>query len=261
MSHAPYNWQDKNTCDSYDKTWEISLNEVHYGWLAPGEKTLGLLEDLPKGAKVLDVGCGMGENMTAMHKLQLDPYGIDISDSMLKKARRNLRQENVTTKQSDLQMRLKLCDMKSLQSQFKDKFHAIISAYSLEFLPNIQDFQQVVQSISDNMHRQGTFVFCVAHPTTHPDYPLIKNESVSMSNIVPTLMYSIKETIESLCNANFVIERIIEQQTFNPSQMKYEQACQFPYHFRKGRNPFHTLFDTFNNKNPHTLIYKARKML
>ena len=57
-------WDDDEFCDTYEQTWELSEQEVHYGWLAPGENTLKLVEGIClQGANVLDVGCGLGQNL------------------------------------------------------------------------------------------------------------------------------------------------------------------------------------------------------
>lgn len=260
MNAAHFDWLTKDTCQQYAKNWEISLDEVHYGWLAPGEKTLGLLADVPAGSKVIDVGCGMGENMAALGAMQLDPYGIDISDHMLRKARKNLRSRGIGTVRSDMRKRLRECDMLDLHREFpREKFRAAVSAYSLEFLPNVESFDRTVENVSDILEKDGTFVLCVAHPTSNPNYPRMTNETVPTGGDVSTLMYSVRDMVHSLCSAGFAVERIIEQQTPNPSALSYEEGKRFPYHFRNGRNPFHPLFDSQNNANPHTLVYKARK--
>lgn len=55
MPALPYDWSSKEACNGYEKTWEISREEMHYGWLSPGENTQRLLEDVPERSKALDV--------------------------------------------------------------------------------------------------------------------------------------------------------------------------------------------------------------
>jgi hypothetical protein len=55
------------------------------------------------------------------------------------------------------------------------------------------------------------------------------------------------------------IQRVVEQQTVNPSRLSYTDAKTFPYHFHAGRNPCVEKFDPFSNQFPHTVIYKAHK--
>ena len=82
------NWQDREYCRQYAETWEISTHEVHYGWLSPGENTLRLFSEISlEGAAVLDVGCGMGENLFSLNRRGAKCFGIDISEHMLSYAR------------------------------------------------------------------------------------------------------------------------------------------------------------------------------
>ncbi|MBI3331680.1 class I SAM-dependent methyltransferase [Candidatus Peregrinibacteria bacterium] len=260
MPALPYDWSAKEACDAYEKTWEISRREVHYGWLSPGENTLRLLEDVPERSKALDVGCGMGENIVALHRLKLDAYGLDLSSYMVRKARRTLREEGMESKSYGLRKRVRQCDARAFASEFRTKFDVVLAVYSLEFFKDIQEFRKAISEITKGMVGGGTFVLCISHPTTHPDYPRIKNETELVgTSSVPLLMYSIRDVVQTLCEEKLVVERVIEQQTRRPSRLTYEEAGQFPYHFREGKNPFSPLFDDLNDKNPHTLIYRTRK--
>ena len=49
-----------------------------------------LFDSLPKGAKVLDVGCGTGEHLLRAAKQGLKPSGIEPAPAMLEFARRNV---------------------------------------------------------------------------------------------------------------------------------------------------------------------------
>ena len=72
MHISSHSWEEKEACDLYEQTWEISTEDIHYGWLAPGEKSVQMLNDIPEGAKALDVGCGMGENVVALNNMNMD---------------------------------------------------------------------------------------------------------------------------------------------------------------------------------------------
>jgi hypothetical protein len=56
-----------------------------------------------------------------------------------------------------------------------------------------------------------------------------------------------------------MIDRVVEQQTINPSAITYEDSRQYPYHFHRDKNPCVEKFDRFSNDAPHTIIYKTRK--
>ena len=49
-----------------------------------------LFDSLPKGAKILDVGCGTGEHLARAAKKGLKPFGVEPAPSMLDFARRNV---------------------------------------------------------------------------------------------------------------------------------------------------------------------------
>ncbi len=106
----------------------------------------------------------MGENVIALRKMNLDPHGLDISRHMLRKARKKLSEHGLT----DASKRLKQCDLRGITSAFKNKFHAILAAYSLDFLPDLPAFRQSIQVVFDALEDDGTFVMCVSHPTAHP---------------------------------------------------------------------------------------------
>ncbi len=251
-----YDWLTPKVCNEYERTWEISTDEVHYGWLSSGEHTLQLLRDVQEGSPVLDAGCGMGENVIALRRMNLESHGLDISPHMLRKARKKLREHGLP----DANKRLKRCDVREIASAFKNKFHAILAAYSLDFLPDLQAFRQSIQIVSDALEDDGTFVMCISHPTAHPQYPRLINETMRTSEgALSVLIYSVRDAVSALCDSGMVIERVVEQQTMNPSRISYEEGQKFPYHFHEGKNPCAPLFDPVSNQNPHTIIYKARK--
>lgn len=211
---------------------------------------------MQEGSPVLDAGCGMGENVIALRKMNLESYGLDISPHMLRKARKKLREHGIT----DVKKRLKQCDVREIAASFKNKFQAVIAVYSLDFLPNMQEFRQSVESVTRALDENGSFIMAISHPTAHPNYPQLTNETMRTNEgALSVLIYSVRDAVSALCDSGMVIERIVEQQTMNPSQISYEEGQRFPYHFHQGKNPCAPLFDPISNKNPHSTIYKAKK--
>ncbi len=133
MPALPFDWSAKEACDTYEETWEISSKEVHYGWLSPGENALQLFSNVPSGSKALDVGCGMGENVLALHEKGLEAYGLDFSRHMVQKARRNLKTGGMESKPAKIAQHIRYCDARSISSEFREKFDVVLSIYSLEF--------------------------------------------------------------------------------------------------------------------------------
>lgn len=248
-------WDDKKFCDIYEKTWEISTSEVHYGWLAPGEDVLELIKkECHPQVKVLDVGCGLGQNLIALAKKGAICFGLDISSCMLERA-------NKIIKENDLEgaIALEQGDMRKL-SAFKDiDFDIIISVYSMEYLSGVQELRKVIYNLNKRLKPGGVLIICFSHPSQAHRYPEIMNKSIPQgAGMYRTFNYSIKDAIECLVNAKFSVERVVEQQTINPSKIQYDDAKKYPYHFREGLSPLQEKYDGFSNSAPHTIIYKAR---
>jgi SAM-dependent methyltransferase len=244
-------WTDEKFCKQYAETWEISTDEVHYGWLAPGEATLKLFHeiDLPK-SNVLDIGCGMGENLIAIEKKGARCFGIDISAHMLKYA-----------KQRNSKLYIAQEDMRALSSFPQTRFDLILSIYSLEYLDSVKEFRDVLAALYYRLHPGGLFVFCFSHPIQHIRHSMLRNETAVSDLAVrkAPLIYSFKDVINCLHDVGFTVERIVEQQTLNPSQISYEDSKKFPYHFHRKKNPCRAEFDANSNGGPHTIIYKVKK--
>lgn len=249
-------WDDADFCDEYENTWEIVVDEVHYGWMAPGERSLGLLSDsLRQDAKILDVGCGMAQNLISLAKQGFSCYGLDISSCMLDKAHRlvaeNSVTQNIVLQQGDMRDPINCPEM---------EFDAILSIYSMEYLSGIQELRKVIHSLGRHLRPGGVFILCCSHPSQVQRYPELLNRSVPQGvGKYRPYNYSFKDATEALYKSRFTIERIVEQKTFNPSKISYEESQEYPYHFRDGCNPCREQYDEFSNGAPHTVIYKARK--
>lgn len=250
-------WDDEKFCNEYEETWEISVDEVHFGWLAVGEAHLELLGkiDISK-ANILDVGCGLGQNLIALAKRGGRGYGLDISPAMLKKAKKIIHDNGV-----DELITLQLGDMRDFTAFSDIEFDVILSVYSMEYLAGVQELRTVIHNLFKRLKRGGLFLMCFSHPSQVRRHPDLVNKSIPQGQgKYRILNYSFKDATEALFKAGFSIERIIEQQTKNPSQISYERAKEFPYHFRKGHSPFVSNYDEISNNSPHTIIYAARRI-
>lgn len=115
--------------EHYNRRYEISCDIVHFGPLCPGEDKLRLLGDI-RGRKVIDMGCGGGQNAVALAKLGAEVTGIDLSGEQISRAEQLGRDENVSVRflQSDI------ADMPS----FADRsFDMAISACAISFSERI----------------------------------------------------------------------------------------------------------------------------
>ena len=76
----------KNTIKTYDKTVK---EYKKYTRSLIGKKRINLfISMLPKGARVLDVGCSFGKDCKFFVNKGFEAYGIDLSKNMIKEARK-----------------------------------------------------------------------------------------------------------------------------------------------------------------------------
>jgi len=258
VSKYSQDWDTEEFCLQYEETWEISENEVHYGWLSPGESTLGLLNGLDKkNINVLDIGCGLGQNLIALAKEGATCFGVDISPCMLTKAESRVLNADLNNK-----ITLQQGDMRFLDCFNGVKFDLTLSVYSMEYLSNLNEFRKVISNVYKRLSDGGSFIMCFSHHSQAQEsrYPELMNCSVPVgAGKYRPYNYSYKDAMEAIIKTGFTIDNIKEQETCNPSQVSYEESKIYPYHYRKGMNPCQKEFDSISNSNPHTVIFKVSK--
>jgi SAM-dependent methyltransferase len=251
-------WDEQSFCDFYSDTWEIAEDEVHYGWLAEGERSLGLIDIDLANANVLDIGCGMGENLIALAHRGANGHGIDISSHMLQRARTKL--DNYPALLAPIHFKEQ--DMRRTDFFPGISFDLVLSVYSLEYLASTQELKELFHNLFKRLKPGGTFIFCFSHPLQHNRHSQLLNSSGKLGEGQPfdPTIYSIRDVVLALSGEGFVIDRIVEQGTRNPSALSYEDALHFPYHFHRHKNFCCKEYDALSNKAPHTIIYKVRKL-
>jgi cyclopropane fatty-acyl-phospholipid synthase-like methyltransferase len=115
-----------------------------------------LLEVLPAGATVLDIGCGAGVPVTAALARVADVVGVDISPVQLEQARRNVPQA-----------RFILGDI--MATEFSPQsFDAVVAFYALFHVPR-EEHRALLERISTWLRPAGHFLATLAG-TSHPGY-------------------------------------------------------------------------------------------
>lgn len=245
-------WRSKKFIAEYFEGVMISTDDVHYGPLAPGEKELKLLGSRKslKNKKVLEVGCGTAQNCIALAKWGADCTGVDISKHMIDKARTLASKEKVRIKLIHGNA-IKLS--KLLPKNRRDYFDIAISSYAIGFIYGVDS---LFKKINPFLKMNGQFVFCLTHPRQKPDK--IRSLSIPEHSLKgwEENYFTINQMIKLLDKTGFLVERVIEQTTKNPSEISECKKSKYPYKtLRLDSN-----FDKFCDE-PHTIIYVCRKVL
>lgn len=135
----------------YQEEHLISLDDIHYGPLCPGERELKLLGDIEK-KRVLDLGCGGGQNAVVLAKWKAHVVAMDPSREQLKFAHRLCQ---------GLPIHLVRGKAEQLAAFRKGSFDLVLSSLSLDF---VADMEEVIRQVYRILKPQGRFVFSMIHP-------------------------------------------------------------------------------------------------
>ncbi|MBP3962103.1 class I SAM-dependent methyltransferase [Paenibacillus lignilyticus] len=147
------NWYERSFGSDYmvvyrHRNWEQAAREVETmaGWL-----------ELAPGASVLDIGCGMGRHALALAQLGYKVTGIDLSESLLQKARECNEQGHIHS--------LIQGDMRELP--FEDgSFDATVNLFtSFGYFEMEADNHRVIREIRRVLKPRGAFLIDFMNPS------------------------------------------------------------------------------------------------
>ncbi|MDP6452597.1 MAG: class I SAM-dependent methyltransferase, partial [SAR202 cluster bacterium] len=139
--------------DSYQRDSDISLDDVHYGPFAMGERELNLLGPV-EGRSVLELACGAAQNSIALSKWGAKCVGMDISPKQLLQAANLCAQESV-------EVALVRGDMERPAMFAPGIFDIILSSFGWEFVP---DLSACFFACNTLLKPGGRLLVCTAHP-------------------------------------------------------------------------------------------------
>jgi len=238
----------------YHKKYLIKTNTVHYGPLCPGENKLKLLGNIC-GLRVVDLGCGAGQNAISLAKSKAVVTAVDFSSRQLIEAEKLALKEEVSIKfiNSDV------ADMPVLKDEI---FDIAISACTMAFVPDLEAaFSEAYRIIKTG----GNFIVSVMHPlqyildgeedamyfnSAYPFKPRLlkwrwdfEDRSIRFQHY----LRSISEYHNCLTKAGFMVKKMLEPKpTLNTPHISLSKEIMKDYPYIAGHLPV-------------TLIFVARK--
>ncbi len=241
----------------YQSETVISLNDVHYAPLCPGERELGIIGNV-RGLRTLELACGAAQNSIALTKLGASATAIDISDQQLACAKSLIAQENV-------RVNLVQGDVEQLGLFHDSCFELVLSCFGMEFLP---DPEKCLRECFRVLTDYGLLVISTVHPLTafewdsdagmlcvtdyfNPPVEIWDEPTHEKTQKGLTFFRTIQEMFGLLADAGFQVEQVIEPA---PNEYHASGEHQAPYTGVYWESQRHRL-----SKVPFAIIYKARK--
>ena len=257
----------------YQRKVTISLEDVHYGPISPGERELGLLGDV-SGRRVLELGCGGGQNSIVLSKWGAHVTGLDVSERQLDHARKLAEEEKVD-------VRFLHRSMEDLAPLARQRFDIVLSSHALQF---VEDWSRVFREINTVLNPEGLFVFAMSHPVLSSgrwtimegrkvfvlrdyfdDAPEIETwVGEAQEKIeIPLYHHTVQDTFDLLLESGFRVERIVEPKPYPLEEMSEEERRGMPYTAEEYERlesddleePGYELW----KRLPYTMIFKASK--
>lgn len=249
---------------AYQRERTISLADVHYGPIAPGENELGLLGDV-KGRNILELGCGGGQNAIVLTKWGATVIGLDLSMAQLAYATELADSEGVSTK-------FVQGNMEDLSQFQNNSFDIALSSHAIGY---VEDLNVVYRETARVLKPGGFLVFCFEHPfwlsfgvaLEEQDLGKVRNyfdrsrDSWNWDCLDGTTAnfeqgnWPFNEIINGLIDVGLQIERIEEPRGYDPAQMDEKAIAEIPYFSYHDKREFIESI----RQIPFSLIVKARK--
>lgn len=247
----------------YQETIQISLEDVHYGPISPGERELKLLGDV-EGKDILEMGCGGGQNSIVLASRGAKSVGLDISEKQLEYARRLARRHGIRAS-------FQLGSMENMNMFSDERFDIVLSSCAIGYSENYGDtFREAFRVL----RRGGIFVFCVVHPIANRGRVVKQGERRLWGignyfdrrrrtwtwkfNKMTARFYGYHRTFQdyfnSLVSAGFVVEKILEPEPYPLTKMTEDEKQRIQYNWKGSEKEYHIW-----RRIPFTLLFKARK--
>lgn len=195
----------------YQKRHRRSTDYVHYGPGCPNDEDIHLLGNV-EGKKVIELGCGGGQNCIALAKKGAVCFGIDFSEEQIEYARKLARKNKVN-------ISFVVGDIENLNMVEDESQDIAISAFAFCCVQNLDRTFKETYCI---LKKGGIFVLSLGHPFynifwgtgDHFDEEFKVQRSyflrVEVGDGVKCSSYTIENLVNGLIDSGFILQRILE---------------------------------------------------
>ncbi len=255
---AEAGWDEMS--ETYQRDSRISVDDVHYAPLGPGERELRLIGDV-RGKHALELACGAAQNSIALAKWGAFATGIDLSKNQLAHARRLVGQEKV-------EVNLVRGDAENL-AMFRDEaFDLIVSSFGVEFVP---DLGECLRNCHRVLKAGGLLVICTAHPLAAFEWDEEQKALIVTDYFHPpvevwgelsgtgrkglTFFRTLEAMTGLMADAGFLLEKILEPYPYPLPEMSEEEKVE---KIAYGGPFWEGMYERFS-RVPFSIVYKAFK--
>lgn len=114
----------------------------------------------PRGASVLDLGCGSGQFLAYLAERRPDLHitGLDLSEEMLEEGRRLLEKRGLSQR-----VQLQRGDMRDFRAGFSGPIQVLTSVFALHHLPSREDLRLCLAEVGKVIREQGAGLWLFDH--------------------------------------------------------------------------------------------------
>jgi ubiquinone/menaquinone biosynthesis C-methylase UbiE len=247
----------------YQSSVRISLDDIHYGPISPGEKELKLLGEV-EGKDILEIGCGGGQNAITLAKWGAKSVGLDISEEQIKYAK-------ILANEQRVKVSFNVGSMENMTMFSDESFDIVLSSCAIGYSEN---YGQTFHEAFRVLRRGGLFVFCVVHPIANRGRAVRygKRRLWGLGNYFDrrrrtwawkfdkcsAKFYGYHRTFQdyfnSIVSAGFIVVKVLEPEPFPLDKMTEEEKRKIPYYWEVSEKEY----DIWR-RIPYTLLFKAKK--
>ena len=245
--------------ESYQAETLISLNDVHYSPLCPGERELGIIGEV-SCKRTLELACGAAQNSIALAKQGALATAVDLSAQQLSRARTLVAQEGV-------QVNLMQGDVERLGMFRNGAFDLVLSCFGLEFLP---DPAACLRECYRALRGGGMLVIGTVHPLTafewdedagalwvtdyfNPPVEVWDEPTAKEGQKGMTFFRTVSEMFTLLTGTGFQVEQVVEPMPYDAADARRRETPYGGAYWESQRERL--------SKAPFAIVYKARKPL